>query len=116
MCLRGEDFDNEKRRVGEDVWMRFGSSPGPYEDEVRDADAGSGDLGSKFGSGLDVPLLLVLPEPDGQQSLQPGVLPLAHVALQDLAVDVFTVGTVDGVLVVGDGDDDGGGHGASKYR
>ena len=107
---RGENFDDEQRRIDED----FRRVEGVDNHDIRNADPGRGDSNSLLGGSHDLPDFFARCEPTGDQSLDTCVLPLAHVSLLQLAVDVFAVwavGSLEVLLQRGlGGDSDGCGH------
>ena len=108
VCVLGrQNFDDKDWSRGENTGLRSLVD----ENQVRDPDTGLSDAGTPFRSANDTEGRLVLHEPGGQQHFHTTVLPTSHVALQNFAVDVFTVGAVARCKVFSNRDHHGSGHG-----
>jgi hypothetical protein len=79
-----------------------------YEADIGNPVSAVADLHPLFREDIHAPLVLAIAKMPDQKALEAGVRCLAHVSLQNLAIDVIAIGAVGGVQVLFDRDENRG--------
>ena len=109
----GEGIAGRENLDAEHGWLEqntAGRAVGPDSADVGDTEAIGGDLYALLGECPQAPGCTVGRKESDQIALDSGMGCFTHGSLLGLAVDVVAVGPVGGGEVLGDGDEDGGGH------
>src|ERR1035437_8913308 len=104
----GQNLDTQKRRFHDNPAVRRGTG---QDRDIRHPETRGLHLYTLCEHHEDAPLLLTIAEVGAHQRLQTAMIPLANISLQQLAIQIFAIGTVAGRQVFTERYDRRGRHG-----